>query len=1011
MTFILETIARLSALGSVEVQGRWLTPENTIATLNENNYITWAAGHQEQWLKQTFVVPSHINGYSLEGLSLRLCLAWWAQKAEIFVDDALVQEGDLFDSSTRILLRPSVTPGETIDVSLRLVSPGHDIGGLMKSVLVYEALLEPGFIADELRVLHNYLKSFSPGSLEILEEELKTIDWDSIGDREKFDRSLLNLRQSLQPLAADIKNRTFNLLGHAHLDLAWLWPLEETWDVAYRTFTSVINLQKDYHELKFGHSSPIIYEWIETHHPELFDRILEAYKDGRWEILGPMWVEPEVNLISGESLVRQLLYGQKYFQKTFGTLCKVAWLPDSFGFPWQLPQILSLCGVQYFVTAKLHWNDTTKFPHGWFWWQSPDGSRIPTLMSPPNVAGVMDTNPIIMTDYAVDWEKQTRLKEIFWLPGVGDHGGGPTRDMLDVYKRWQSSPFFPKLRFQSAEAYLNSLSMESLPVWNDELYLEFHRGCYTTHAEQKERNRRNEILLYEAELWASLAAIVLNIPFPKEDIESAWKKVLLNQFHDILPGTSIPEVFVTADSDWRDAAMLAEDIFWDSLENFADNIALGDYPHPEAVPIVMFNSLNWERSGVGEIAPTKVPPGKWRVYNADLQPCSCQVHSLDYLLFKADRVPGIGYKLFWLIPDESAEPETLAPDIFSLENQYLKVVIDPETGNIRSIFDKIEEREVLSGPGNALQMFRDSGQYWSAWNIDPNYEQFPLEAPQLTEINFKEWGPLEWTIETSLQWRDSRFWIDYTLELDSPLLKISCNCHWNEKEVLVKAAFPLRLKAQFTGYEIACGAIERTNRAETPAEKAKWEVYAHKWVDMTDPDLDYGVSILNDCKYGYDSTPDRLRITLLRSSIWPDPNADKRFHCFTYCIYPHRGNWQGAGTVKRAHELNNSLSARQVPHHTGGQLPPENTFLDLGGDNLILMAFKPKEDEPSQYILRCYESEGKEAKMVLKTPLNLEFTGCVDCLEETVELKQQVKPWQISNFSYRTLTPHQSYES
>ncbi len=1010
MSFIVETIAKLSALTSIDVQGKWLTNENTLAPLNEKNYITWSAGRQVQILKQSFLIPDNIDGYEIGGLSLRLSLAWWAEKAEIYLDDTLVQEGDLFDSSTRILLRESVTPGETVNVSLRLLSPGHDIGGLMKSILVYQGDLEPGFVADELRILHNYLASFSPESLEILEEKLNAIDWDSIRDREKFDRSLRNLRESLQPLAADIKNRTFNLLGHAHLDLAWLWPLEETWDVAYRTFTSVINLRKDYPFLKFGHSSPILYEWIETHYPELFASIKEAHKDGSWELLGGMWVEPEVNLITGESLIRQLLYGQRYFKKAFGAISKVAWLPDSFGFPWQLPQILSLCGIEYFVTAKLHWNDTTKFPYGFFWWQSPDGTRIPTLMSPPNVAGVMDTNPIIMSNYSVDWEKQTGLKEIFWLPGVGDHGGGPTRDMLDVYKRWQSSPFFPNLRFQTAEGYLNSLSRESLPVWNDELYLEFHRGCYTTRAEQKYSNRKSEILLYEAELWATLAAVVLGVPVLQEQLESAWKKVLLNQFHDILPGTSISEVFVTANNDWDEATALADEILSEAFNYFIDSIGLGDYPHSEAIPIVVFNSLNWERSEVAVIDP---PSGTWQVYDNNLQPCLSQQYQYNHYLlsFQADQIPPIGYKLFWLIPSEPQELNWNELNTAFLENEYLKVIISPKTGDIESIFDKKEGREILSGPGNQLQMFQDSGQYWSAWNIDPNYEEFPLLYPRLVDTYFNELGPVRWTVINVLKWRSSTFWIYYTLEQNSPVLTINTYVDWKEKEVLVKANFPLNLKAQFTSYEIACGTIERTNYPETEPEKAKWEVYAHKWIDITDPELDYGVSILNDCKYGYDSGPDRLRITLLRSSTWPDPNADKNYHSFTYCIYPHRGNWQEADTVKRAYELNNPLTAKQVSHHTSGQLPPENSFLDLGSDNLVLMAFKPKEDDPSQYILRCYESRGEAAQMKLKTPLDLKIIGRVNCLEETVELKEEVKPWQIASFSLDKITkPDRSYD-
>ncbi|MEL7523750.1 MAG: alpha-mannosidase, partial [Cyanobacteria bacterium J06553_1] len=314
----------------------------------------------------------------------------------------------------------------------------------------------------------------------------------------------------------------------------------------------------------------------------------------------------------------------------------VAWLPDSFGFTWQLPQIMQQCGIEYFVTGKLHWNDTTKFPHGCFWWESPDGTRLLTLMSPPNVTGVMDTNPITMVNYSIDWEVQTGLQDIFWLPGVGDHGGGPTRDMLEVAAKWDKSPFFPQVVFGTAGEYLVEIDPESVahrgegakeekeefPVWRNELYLELHRGCYTIHADQKLYNRRCERLLYEAELWSTLATSLCGDRFDiqllfsnietilrkvgvcqadldlQQLMEIAWKKVLFNQFHDILPGTSIPEVFTEANRDWESAIAIGESLLDYALETIAADIRLPEPPQGDAIPVVVFNSLNWERSPV-----------------------------------------------------------------------------------------------------------------------------------------------------------------------------------------------------------------------------------------------------------------------------------------------------------------------------------------------------------------------------------------------------------------------------
>ncbi len=569
----------LGQLVTIDVKEKWLEINSGRSiSLNEKDYIVFSQGRQTLELTQKIIIPDSLQDYPVSGFSLRLVLTWWAEDAKIFINNELVQEGDLFDSSARVLITHCAIPKTEFIVKICLVSPNHDIGALMKSYLVYEQnnrQIDPGLVADELTILLKYLAQFEPDKLPILETEINKIDWNIVRDRESFDRDLINLRQRLLPLANNIKDRCFNLLGHAHLDMAWLWTTSETHTVAQRTFTSVLDLQRDFSNLTFGHTTPALYQWIAENRPDLLTTIKQAVDRKQWEILGGMWVEPEVNLISGESLIRQLLYGQQYLKATFGEIAQVAWLPDSFGFTWQLPQIFKQSGIEYFVTGKLHWNDTNQFPLGCFWWESPDGTRIFTLMSPPNVTGVMDTNPLTMTDYAIDWETKTGLQDIFWLPGVGDHGGGPTRDMLEVAAKWQKSPFFPDIKFTRAIDYLEKISnypRSTIPVWRDELYLELHRGCYTTHADQKRFNRYCEGLLYEAELFATLASLLVPEGFSctlsthytdnnlknescqswQEQIELAWKKVLFNQFHDILPGTSIPEVFIEANREWEE---------------------------------------------------------------------------------------------------------------------------------------------------------------------------------------------------------------------------------------------------------------------------------------------------------------------------------------------------------------------------------------------------------------------------------------------------------------------------
>lgn len=1008
-----ESLARLRQLAQVDVQTRWRCcgdspPEadtvGSSAELNSRGHIAWDAG--ELWLEQQLVIPSTLQGYPVAGVA-RLALRWWAKQAQIFVNQQLVQEGDLFDCAARILLSPA-TPGEVFTVRLQLVAPGHDAGALVHSWLIVEsedqqAHPDPGFVADELAVLQGYLQRFQPEKLGELTKAVQLIDWSVLGNPGQFEYSLLALRQTLQPTGNWLKQRRVLLLGHAHLDLAWLWPVSETWEVAERTFQSALDLQREFPELIFCHSTPALYAWIEQHRPDLFAAIQTQVAAGRWEVVAGLWIEPEVNLVSGESLVRQVLYGQLYVQAKFGALNSIAWLPDSFGFCWQLPQILKQGGVEYFVTQKLRWNDTTQFPHEVFWWRSPDGSQILSIMS--SLIGEA-IEPVKMAAYAQNWEAQTGVKEALWLPGVGDHGGGPTRDMLETARRWQHSPLFPRLEFSTAQAFLQNLGAQlpQIPVWTDELYLEFHRGCYTTHADQKRWNRRCEQLLYQAELFASVRSLLTGAAYPKAELEAAWKLALFNQFHDILPGSAIPEVFADADRDWAAAAQMATAILGEAKRAIAAQIALPPPPHPDSQAIAVFNSLNWSRSEVVRL-PLVDLGENWQVHDLDGNLVPSQIQpDLSELLFLAPQVPAIGYRVFWLTPT-SATPARQTPEHFILENDHLRVEVDPGTGNLASVFDKLNQRQVLSGPGNQLQFFQDSGQYWDAWNIDPNYAQHPLPAAQLQSIQWCSYGSQESRLRVVRQFGSSQFSQDYILEAGSDSLKIATTVDWQERQVLVKAAFPLTVQADYATYEIPCGAIQRPtlpNPHLQPHEQAKWEVPALQWADLSSASEGYGVSLLNDCKYGYDAQPDQLRLTLLRSPNWPDPSADLGWHQFTYALYPHGGNWQ-VQTTQRGHELNQPLQALLLDGTAAAEgIPPVGQFINLQASNLILMAFKQAEAEPQKWILRCYECCGETAKLDLQSDLGLAIEQPVDLLERPIAIPDQetheITPWKIASF-------------
>ncbi|MEM6399490.1 MAG: alpha-mannosidase, partial [Cyanobacteria bacterium P01_D01_bin.116] len=748
---ILQTIEKLRAFSEMDVRQDWrcfsgdMSVTEVFASdfsgwetkeLNAKGHIAWEKGKNVLWLAQKLIVPAYLQGYPIQGLCLRLALVWWADSAQIYINGSLVGEGDLFDFSQRVLLTKSVNPGDEFTVAVRLVSPGHDNGALVSSKCVYEAVgnqgsnnkennIYPGFVASELAIVQRYCEAFAPDELDMVAGLVKEVievinrrvaeDPEEEKEEKKFviNKSLTDLQNNLQskintsvikiqnkhiryqnpkqthPLSKSETQASvakISLVGHAHLDMAWLWPVSETWDAAKNTFASVLKLQEDFPELIFCHSTPALYAWVEENCPDLFAQVKKAVKNKVWEVVGAFWVEPELNIISGESIVRQLLYGQRYVKEKFGEFSTVAWLPDSFGFCWTLPQFMVSAGVEYFVTQKLIWNDSTDFPHGTFWWRSPDGSEIFSLMSAPIGEGI---DPVKMVEYAIAWEKQTGLKNYLWLPGVGDHGGGPTRDMLEIARRWQDSPLCPDFEFTTVEKYIQEIKEEGIrgqgdeekiqnpqPVnevcpkkiiqnWNDELYLEFHRGCYTTHGDQKLYNRRGENLLYEAELFASLASICCGVDYPKAQIEAAWKKLLFNQFHDILPGSSIPEVYEDAEPEWQEMQNTASDILEQSLQSLVNRINLPQPPKPDSLPIVVFNSLNWQRSEVASVSlPAESHNQQWQVYDTSGNQITTQIDADSQLLFLANDIPAIGYRLFWLTPSQEIpsqnQSETIA---------------------------------------------------------------------------------------------------------------------------------------------------------------------------------------------------------------------------------------------------------------------------------------------------------------------------------------------------------------
>jgi alpha-mannosidase len=1012
---LLAQLDRLRSLSRLEIADwRWQAADLPMALTEDvqqwhladrdaEQYWSWSPG-EVRWFATTIQVPEHLSNYPTSGQSLRLALVWWSIDTQIYINGQLVQAGDLFDSRVRVLLGATVQPGDLWDVRLRLVSPAHDRGALMESIALYESpdpsQPEPGFVADEIAIAIHYGLA---GAAELLQD----LQWLPLVTLAAFQQQLLKIRRELQAKFQPGDARIY-LLGHAHLDLAWLWPVAETWEVAERTFASVLALQAEYPQLTFCHTSPVLYDWMEKNRPELFDRIQAMARSGRWEVVGGMWVEPDLNLISGESIARQLIYGQRYVREKFGQVSKVAWLPDTFGFCQQLPQLMKLGQMEYFVTQKFRWNDTNPFPHQLFWWQSPDGSQVLSYMSAPIGEGL---DPVAVAVYGAQWQQDTGDAQALWLLGVGDHGGGPTRDMLKIQERWQASSLCPPWEFSTVEKYLAPRATNNLPIWQDELYLEFHRGCYTTHAEQKRANRLAERDLYQAELWSTIGNLLGHQRQPSRHREhqsalvEAWKLVLFQQFHDILPGSAIGEVYVQANREWAMAKEITDGLQSEALAAIAAQITLPPASGSAALPLVVFNSLNWSRS---TLLHWPCKDRAWRVADHQGQPLK-SFWSEGHLRIAVPAVPSIGYRLLWLIPEdpEIARDRSTEPDArWCLENDLLLVTINPQSGDIESLWDKQRQLEILAAPGNQLLAFTDAHQYWDAWNIDPAYAQHPLPAAELRSIQWLPSDGIEQRLQVIRQIGQSQFIQTYVLQGDSPRLDIETTVDWQERHVLVKAVFPLAWNTDRVTGEVACGVMERPTNSTDPLDKAKWEVPVHRWLDSTSQDLNYGLALLNDSKYGYSYRPDRLEITLLRAPTWPDPEADRGFHQFTYALYPHENDWQTAQLVRRGYELNYPLQASLItsPNLTAA-LPPIGSCLDLGADNLVLMALQPSMDYPDKLVLRCYETSGQKAQCKMSGLLDFYIDRPIDLLETPIEDKEEnqtVQPWQIKSWWLRS---------
>jgi alpha-mannosidase len=976
-------------------------------------------------LRAWIEIPDKINGYAIQGARVKLDLRFdfpWNNSGpvtiSIFSNGTLAYRGD-DDMQQPILLSDNAQPHQKFLIAARVVAGDTETRFERAQLLVEPPASRPDpmMLRTEIIAARPMIAAYEDGKAErqaALDAAVKAIDFSSLDrdDQRGFDASLRKAQSHLQTLQPWMKQFTIRAIGNSHIDMAWLWPWTETVEVVRNTFQSVLDLMREYPDLKFTMSSARTYEWMQEKYPDLFRQIKDRVKEGRWEVVGGMWVEPDLNMPDGESLVRQILVGKRYFQNNFGVDIKIGWNPDSFGYNWQLPQIYKKSGIDYFVTSKLLWaTDYTKFPYRLFWWQAPDGSRLLSYF-PHEYANEFDPQQIAsdLAFYAplIYGPRLTDAPQMLYLYGIGDHGGGPTRTMLDRADRLRApDSVFPTIQFSTAKDFFSDLQAElpslKVPTWNDELYFEYHRGVYTTQSETKRRIRRDEELTLDAEKYASLAAL-FGRSYPQDEFEIAWKNLLFDHFHDIMPGSGIAVNYLDAKRNLEDVARTDEEITDKSLAELLAHVNT----EQDGVPVVVFNSLSWPRPEVVEIEAQLPGPAKQvEIVDSKGQVVESQLLSIApdtnraHLLVLVN-VPALGYETYFVragnkagmaLPSASSRPMRFVNGSGDqLENDLLRVKIDPQNGCMTSLFDKRSQTEALApaetdtgGPktsvcGNLLQAFYDKPQKWDAWNIDADFENKHWDLDHADEVKLIENGPLRAVIQVKNHFQNSTFTRDITMYAGVPRVDVKMHADWHEKHILLKVAFPLSAHNEKATFEIPFGSIERPTTRNTPAEQAKFEVPAQRWADQSD--AKHGFSLLNDSKYGYDAKGNVLRLSLLRSPEWPDPHADEGQHEFTYSLYPHGGGWREAQTVRRGYELNYKLIALQTYRHQG-PLPPEHAFVRVQPENVVVTAVKKAEDGQS-LILRFYEWAGKDTEVKLQFPSGAQSAAETDLMERSL---------------------------
>lgn len=974
---------------------------------------SWGGKDVSCFFKQTVKIPDYFKGNKIK------FLLYLGGDSLVKINGKPYQGLDPFRNE--ILLTENAKGGEKFNINIESYHVWHFGEPLTKIIECsdlaaidteieeiywdFKAVYNGLFIQNINIELESFIKN-------TLNEAVKYINPDII-DREKFLTELKKGKKIIHKRIFKSENFKINgilkLIGHSHLDVVFLWQYKEFVRKVGRTHSTMLRLMEQYPDFIFSQNQVIIYKELKENYPSLFKQIKQRVKEGRWEILGPLWVEPDLNLISGESIIRQIMHGANFLQSEFGFVPKIIWHPDMFGACYTLPQILKKSGMEYFVTHKLGvWNDTNPWKLNNFLWEGPDGSQIFAVTPSIHFIGTVEADHISKCVKAL--KNNTGEDETIYCYGWGDGGGGVDSEMLEYAKRYKRFPGLPKTKSSRALDALKQIKEKDKNpiVFKDELYLEAHRGAYTTKSRLKKLNRKLENQLRESEIFSIICTLLDKFHYPKEELSKMWETLLTNQFHDSITGTHIGAAYADIINDYNN---LEENVR--NLRNNALNFISSKIEKTlDKKAVVVFNSTQRKRSSLAffdyilDENTIIVDENNIEVVSQ----CIKDIEDCWKTVFYAEGIPACGYKVFYLdkkIKERKAAIEntnkiSISKEYF--ENKFFKVKFN-DSGEIISIFDKNNEFEIITenGLGNKFSIYEDVPSKYEAWDITIHYKdkELPLLPGKITVI---EKGPVCWALLLQKKILNSYLKQKIIFYNNIPQIDFETEIDWKERRKLLRVGFDVNVMVKDYTCDIAFGNIKRPAYRNNTFEQAKFEVSAHNWIDLSEDS--YGVAIFTDCKYGFDVEKNRMSITLLRGPVYPDPDSDIEKSSFTYSLFPHRGYWKDAEVNQRALEFNNPLISMLNEEITkDSNLPGKFSFFKIDKINITLEAVKKSNNDES-IIVRLVERYGRRSNACLTAFKNIKKIFECDLLENNLkELKPStnnltfnIAPYEIKTF-------------